>query len=108
MGLRWQLPLLLSDTLDSTSLKELRDFIHPPLEPAHIVGCMPNIVSNRINKLFDFKAPSYSVSAEELSGITAMQIAIRDFYSFIKTSLGTHHYTCSISLNKNQIRNILI
>ena len=61
MGLRWQLPLLLSDTLDSTSLKELRDFIHPPLEPAHIVGCMPNIVSNRINKLFDFKAPSYSV-----------------------------------------------
>ncbi|HLB41869.1 MAG TPA: beta-ketoacyl synthase N-terminal-like domain-containing protein [Gammaproteobacteria bacterium] len=78
MGLRWRLPLLLLDTLDAATLSEWRDLIHLPLEPAHIVGCMPNIVTNRINKLLNFKAPSYSILAEELSGVTAMQIALLD------------------------------
>ena len=76
-GLRWRLPALLPNS-DQAWLDEVRDVIHWPLQPADVIGCMPNIVTNRINHVFNFKAPSYSVSAEEISGITALKIAMRD------------------------------
>lgn len=48
-----------------------------PLNAAAVVGTMPNIVANRFNAQFDWRGPSYAVSAEELSGIAALRIAAR-------------------------------
>ncbi|WP_373069481.1 beta-ketoacyl synthase N-terminal-like domain-containing protein [Gemmatimonas sp.] len=48
-----------------------------PLTAASVVGCMPNIVANRLSHQFDFRGPSYTVSSEELSGIGALDIGAR-------------------------------
>ena len=47
-----------------------------PLGAAGVVGTMPNVVANRLNAQFDFRGPSFAVSAEELSGIRALQVAV--------------------------------
>ncbi|WP_280109836.1 beta-ketoacyl synthase N-terminal-like domain-containing protein, partial [Azospirillum sp. B506] len=49
----------------------------PPLNAAGVIGTMPNIVANRFNAQFDWRGPSHSVSAEELSGIASLRIAAR-------------------------------
>ena len=49
----------------------------PPLNAAGVIGTMPNIVANRFNAQFDWRGPSYSVSAEELSGLASLRIAAR-------------------------------
>ncbi|NUB01336.1 beta-ketoacyl synthase [Azospirillum melinis] len=49
----------------------------PPLNAAGVIGTMPNIVANRFNAQFDWRGPSYSVSAEELSGLAGLRIAAR-------------------------------
>ncbi len=49
----------------------------PPLTSAAVVGTMPNIPANRINAQFGFQGPSHTVSAEELSGLAALEIAAR-------------------------------
>lgn len=49
----------------------------PPLNAAAVIGTMPNIVANRFNAQFDWRGPSYSVSAEEASGIASLRIAAR-------------------------------
>ncbi len=38
---------------------------------------MPNIVTNRVNAQLDAGGPSFSVSAEELSGLRAFELAVR-------------------------------
>lgn len=38
---------------------------------------MPNIVANRLNSLLDLRGPSFTVSAEELSGVVALRLAAR-------------------------------
>ena len=48
-----------------------------PLDAAGVVGAMPNIVANRLNSLLDLLGPSFTVSAEELSGIVALRLAAR-------------------------------
>ena len=48
-----------------------------PLTAASVVGCMPNIVANRLSHQFDFRGPSYTVSSEELSGVAALEIGAR-------------------------------
>jgi len=50
--------------------------IMPKLTSAHVLGCMPNIVTNRLNNQYNFKGPSYSVSCEENSGLTALHIGL--------------------------------
>ncbi len=45
--------------------------------PGHVIGAMPNLPANRINVDFDWQAIGYTVSSEELSGFTALEIAIR-------------------------------
>lgn len=49
----------------------------PPLNAAAVIGTMPNIVANRFNAQFDWRGPSHSVSAEEVSGIVSLRIAAR-------------------------------
>ena len=63
--------------LPDGSPREAYDGISPPLTPAGVIGAMPNIVANRLHSCFDLKGPGFAVSAEELSGITALEIGVR-------------------------------
>lgn len=54
-----------------------REAIVPLLTAAGVLGSMPNIPANRLNSQFDFQGPSGTISAEEGSGLMALQIAIR-------------------------------
>ncbi|MBV1858414.1 MAG: 1-acyl-sn-glycerol-3-phosphate acyltransferase [Nannocystaceae bacterium] len=47
------------------------------LTAAGVIGAMPNIPTNRINRHLDLQGGSCSVFAEELSGIRALQLAAR-------------------------------
>lgn len=70
-GLRLRLPDLIPET-------DLRDQVTARVDAAMVVGCMPNIPANRIGRLFDVEGPVFTVSAEELSGVQAIQIAAHD------------------------------
>ncbi len=48
----------------------------PGLEAAGVIGTMPNIPANRINAQMNYLGPSHTVSAEELSGLRALEIAV--------------------------------
>ena len=79
--LRWRLKQLLeakSHQVDDTLLIELMDEICPPLTAAHVIGSMPNIVTNRINQQYDCQRASFSYSGEELSGVYALNQALID------------------------------
>jgi acyl transferase domain-containing protein/3-hydroxymyristoyl/3-hydroxydecanoyl-(acyl carrier protein) dehydratase len=81
-GGRWRIPeRVTGDGGDSASaddsLRALRAAFAPPLLAAGVVGTMPNVCANRLNSQFDFAGPSFSVSAEELSGLTGLEIARR-------------------------------
>lgn len=54
-----------------------RDAIVPPLDAAGVLGTMPNLCANRLNSQFDLGGPSFTVSAEELSGVRALEVAVR-------------------------------
>jgi PfaB family protein len=47
----------------------------PGLEAAGVIGTMPNIPANRINAQLNLLGPSHTVSAEELSGVRALECA---------------------------------
>ncbi len=47
----------------------------PGLEAAGVIGAMPNIPANRINAQLNCLGPSHTVSAEELSGLRALECA---------------------------------
>ena len=51
------------------------DEVAPPLRPEHVVGCMPNIVANRLGVQIDAAGPSFTLSQEELSGLRALDAA---------------------------------
>ena len=42
-----------------------------------VLGTMPNVVANRINVQLDLGGPGYTVSAEEASGLVALDLAAR-------------------------------
>ncbi len=48
-----------------------------PLTGAAVLGTMPNLVANRINVQLDLAGPGYTVSAEEASGLVALELAGR-------------------------------
>ena len=48
----------------------------PPLTAALVIGCMPNMVANRLGHQLDLRAPSFTVSAEEASGTVALELAM--------------------------------
>lgn len=47
------------------------------LTAATVIGCMPNIVANRLSHQLDYRGPSFAVSSEELSGNVALELAAR-------------------------------
>lgn len=77
-GMRWRLPGLLAEQgLALSDLAAARSGIQVPLTAAGVLGTMPNIVANRLNSQLDLRGPGFSVSAEEASGIVALQLAAR-------------------------------
>ncbi|MCB9117196.1 MAG: beta-ketoacyl synthase [Caldilineaceae bacterium] len=57
-------------------IAEARAALIPGLEAAGVIGTMPNIPTNRINAQLNYLGPSHTVSAEELSGLRALEIAV--------------------------------
>ncbi|SDM80251.1 PfaB family protein [Allokutzneria albata] len=63
-----------ADTRDAAAFREA---IAGPYTAAVSVGAMPNLVANRINAQLDLAGPGYTVSAEEASGLVALDLAAR-------------------------------
>ncbi|MFL6126479.1 beta-ketoacyl synthase N-terminal-like domain-containing protein, partial [Actinophytocola sp.] len=77
---RWRAPSWLAAggaAEDAVRDPALRDAFAPPLSAAAVVGTMPNVVTNRLNSQFDLAGPSFSVFAEEASGLAALRIGCR-------------------------------
>ena len=67
-GLRWR-SLFLEEPVTTEPIG--------PLESAGVIGTMPNIVANRLSSQWDARGPGFAVSAEELSGYRALDLAFR-------------------------------
>jgi 3-oxoacyl-(acyl-carrier-protein) synthase/3-hydroxymyristoyl/3-hydroxydecanoyl-(acyl carrier protein) dehydratase/1-acyl-sn-glycerol-3-phosphate acyltransferase len=65
------------DLIDPAWLSEARDAFQEKLEAAGALGALPNIPANRINGQLDVAGPSFTVAAEEASGIVALELAAR-------------------------------
>jgi len=65
------------DSIDLAWLKQARDAFQDKLEAAGALGALPNIPANRINGQLDVGGPSFTVAAEEASGIVALELAAR-------------------------------
>jgi len=77
LGLRLRLRDLLEPAIkDEQWIKDAESAISDPLTAAGVVGKMPNIPANRLNNQFNFQGPGFTVSREELSGDTALDLAI--------------------------------
>ena len=48
---------------------------------AGVVGAMPNIPANRLSSQLDLGGPAFTVSAEELSGLVCLELAVRALQS---------------------------
>src|SRR5208337_1259779 len=57
--------------------RELRDSVHPPLTANRTMGALGGIVASRIAREFHVGGPSFTISAEECSGLQALQVAVR-------------------------------
>jgi acyl transferase domain-containing protein/3-hydroxymyristoyl/3-hydroxydecanoyl-(acyl carrier protein) dehydratase/1-acyl-sn-glycerol-3-phosphate acyltransferase len=53
------------------------DGIAPTLDNAAVIGTMPNIPANRLSSHLDLEGPGFTVAADELSGVRALEIAAR-------------------------------
>ncbi|MEE6139283.1 beta-ketoacyl synthase N-terminal-like domain-containing protein [Mycobacterium sp. 050128] len=74
LGVRWRLA---GEIDDPDLLATARDAVVQGWTAAGVVGAMPNIVANRLNSQFDLRGPSFTVSREQLSGTTALEMAAR-------------------------------
>ena len=77
-GARWRLDTW-AETLGLSAAWAAsgKDAFVGPLPAAGVVGTMPNIPANRINRQLDAGAFGFTVSAEELSGTHALDIGMR-------------------------------
>jgi acyl transferase domain-containing protein/3-hydroxymyristoyl/3-hydroxydecanoyl-(acyl carrier protein) dehydratase len=62
--------------LNEAEKADLESKIGPVLNAAGVIGTMPNIPANRINNQFDLTGAGFTVSGEELSGTTALRVAL--------------------------------
>ncbi|MEM7155126.1 MAG: beta-ketoacyl synthase N-terminal-like domain-containing protein [Myxococcota bacterium] len=81
-GLRWRLRERLrqagaTSPESASGLSSLEETIAPPLGAEEVVGTMPNIPANRLNRQLDLGGPSFTVSAGEASGRVALELAAR-------------------------------
>jgi 3-oxoacyl-(acyl-carrier-protein) synthase/3-hydroxymyristoyl/3-hydroxydecanoyl-(acyl carrier protein) dehydratase/1-acyl-sn-glycerol-3-phosphate acyltransferase len=77
-GLRWRLAGI-ADAMGAPAgwLEAARDAVVPVLEAAGVVGTMPNIPANRVSSQLDLGGPGFVLSAEEASGVVALEVAAR-------------------------------
>ncbi|MBU4569377.1 MAG: beta-ketoacyl synthase, partial [Alphaproteobacteria bacterium] len=52
------------------------DAIAPPLVAADVLGAMANMAANRITSSDDFRGQGFAISAEESSGLAALDVAV--------------------------------
>ncbi|MDY6821517.1 MAG: beta-ketoacyl synthase N-terminal-like domain-containing protein [Deferribacterota bacterium] len=58
-------------------IDDSQNIVCPYQTVAGALGIIPNNVANRISNNYDFRSSSFTISSEELSGLTALNIAIR-------------------------------
>jgi len=76
-GLRWRLAeSRLADAAGEAWISTARDAVQPVLESAGVIGTMPNMVANRLSVHFGLEGPGFTVSAEERSGLEALDFAV--------------------------------
>ena len=67
--------------LDDQQLDEwvaaLREESGPALTPGRVLGALGNVIASRIAREFAFGGPSFAISAEEASGIRALDVGLR-------------------------------
>ncbi|HJN76685.1 MAG TPA: beta-ketoacyl synthase N-terminal-like domain-containing protein [Myxococcota bacterium] len=77
-GARWRVAEWASElSLPESWIAEAREAFVPVLQAAGVVGTMPNIPANRVNANYDLAGPSWTISAEELSGLRSLEVAVR-------------------------------
>ena len=82
-GARWRLPEFAAawGVTDETWVRGAAALVSPPLVGAGVLGTMPNLPANRLNVQFDLAGPGYTIAAEELSGVRALQVALRALHA---------------------------
>jgi hypothetical protein len=58
-------------------VRAAQDSVTPVLEAAGVLGTMPNIPANRLSGQLDARGPGFAISAEELSGVRALEVGAR-------------------------------
>ncbi|MFJ4839925.1 beta-ketoacyl synthase N-terminal-like domain-containing protein [Streptomyces sp. NPDC088746] len=80
-GARWRVPHWLEQAAGQgvpvPPAGPSRDAFVPPMTAEGVVGSMPNLVASRISTQLDLAGPSFAVSAEEASGLVALEVATR-------------------------------
>jgi PfaB family protein len=56
---------------------DMRNGLGPPLTPERTLGALGGLIASRVAREFRFGGPSYTVSAESLSGLQALEIGLR-------------------------------
>ncbi|MFD6277097.1 beta-ketoacyl synthase N-terminal-like domain-containing protein [Streptomyces sp. NPDC060209] len=77
---RWRAPSWLEEAGEATDpglTARVRDAFSAPMDSERVVGTLPNLVANRINTQLDLGGPGCTVSAEEASGLVALDLAAR-------------------------------
>ncbi|MEE8638183.1 MAG: beta-ketoacyl synthase N-terminal-like domain-containing protein [Candidatus Margulisiibacteriota bacterium] len=73
-----ELSLDLSESELEKWMRSLRDASSPALNANRVMGSLGNIVASRIAREYRFGGPSFAVSSEESSGLSALQAAVRN------------------------------
>ncbi|MFJ1896427.1 beta-ketoacyl synthase N-terminal-like domain-containing protein [Streptomyces sp. NPDC088115] len=79
-GARWRVPFWLEQSgtpVTPSSADAAREAFTPPMTAEGVVGSMPNLAANRISTQLDLAGPGFTVSAEEASGLVALELAVR-------------------------------
>lgn len=79
-GARWRVPYWLEQAGPAAAMPSAdvaRAMFAPPMTAEGVVGGMPNLAANRISTQLDLAGPGFTVSAEEASGLVALELAAR-------------------------------
>lgn len=81
--LRWALTRMLKKLgvdpkeLSESELERLRDALSRPLDSTRTLGALGSIAASRAAREFSLGGPSYAISCGELSGVRALEVAVR-------------------------------
>ena len=71
------LGLQLTDEQFAQWVESLREQAHPALNSGRVLGALGGVIASRIAREFGFGGPSFAVSAEEASGLRALEVGVR-------------------------------